>query len=143
MQRAALPTSALATLLDDFRTAHLNVANPNEAMLHLFSNDFQPGSDTVIGDFTEVSASWYTALVSNFTQDVYENPDKSVACQAPSLQFNWSGGDAPLTVYGWFITNQAGTVLLLAARLESPVVMQDLLSAVICTPNVSVPAIEQ
>jgi len=101
-------------------------ATPNFAKLHLFKNDFVPTRASVLADFTEADFDGYAAV------------DLPVASSFPAIQLDALGnltqvipgtytftGDDPQTaaqsVYGYYVTDQAGAVLVGFHRFLDPV----------------------
>ncbi len=93
---------------------------------HLFVNDVTPDRDSVLGDFTEMTASGYAEIVvdeADFTLDGVTAHIGSLLA-APIAFENTSGG--ALDAYGYFATNAAGDELLACARFDSaPVNKED------------------
>lgn len=84
----------------------------------LYSNNVTPTVATVLSDLTELSGpSGYSVIgqsASDFTLTGVSG-NKGYAL-APSI--SWTLGAYPISVYGYFITDAAGTVLLAAARFD-------------------------
>lgn len=99
-----VPIAQLDTLL----TLFLNV----EMRLKLYSNALTPDENTVIGDFTEVAGGGYAAiplLAGNWFVDNLVYP---VLGYQAEKTFTFTGPtSAPTTIYGYYITNVAGTTL--------------------------------
>lgn len=105
---------------------------------HLFVNDFVPGPDSVLTDFTEATFDGYsTAIVVEYGEPI-EDPDNQHAWMQFSAQFTATGGTVAETVYGWFVTH--GGVVTSAARLDTPVPISDAGDGVIVHPRVRLPA---
>jgi len=93
---------------------------------HIFVNDVTPDRDTELGDLTEASFSGYaeqTVLGTAFIADgVVGHVGFKVA--APIAFLNSSG--SPVDVYGYYVTDAGGTILLAAARFDAaPVTKED------------------
>lgn len=91
------------------------------AKLRLYSNNLTPTNAQVIGDFTEATFTGYAAVtLSGWTA-------ASVAAHVASstanpVTFTLTAGTQ--SIYGWYITNAAGTVLYAAGRdAAAPVAM--------------------
>jgi hypothetical protein len=70
----------------------------------LYTNPLTPTPNTVIGDLTQPTASWYTAP-SAVIGSAYANSDGTVELTTVSHQFQYSGADPATTIYGWGITD--------------------------------------
>lgn len=139
MNPGVLPRTQLASMLDTFRVSVLLAGSHGK--VHLFTNDFTPDPNTLFAAFIAPVGSWYTPQLLPWGA-VFGNPDGSVSTEAVSAQFDYSGTDPSETVYGWYVTDNAGAVLLLSGRLDTPVVMGQVLDAVVLLPGLTVPSID-
>lgn len=81
-------------------------------LIHLFTNNHAPSVTDVLADYTELAAGWYTPQgLAVWTAPAFA-VDTSKTVNAPLTWTN--AGGAAVTVYGYFVTNAAGTVLLWA-----------------------------
>jgi len=87
--------------------------------VHLYSNVLAPTQTTPLSAFTELTQSWYSAIAST-TGAAYKETDNSISVAVRSVQFNYSGSDAPVTVQGYFLTDTAGTNLISSRALDTP-----------------------
>jgi hypothetical protein len=93
--------------------------------LHLFKNDFTPGFDSVVGDFTEATFPGYAEI------DDVSGPLSGTDAETGLLTVTWADGSSWLagtivadeTIYGWYITNTAGSSCLAAGRFDTPVLI--------------------
>jgi len=88
----------------------------------LFQNDITPGPNSVVADFTEANFGSYASVTLSTWGAPYVDVDGIAKVSPPSSQFQPDDSDDPNTIYGFYVT-QAGapTVLLYAARLDTPV----------------------
>lgn len=94
----------------------LNVTPSTNQVLHLFRNDVTPSDTTTIGDLAEVTAAGYAALTLTPTEwTITTDGDGAAYAQQPSQEFTLSAAD---TIYGYYITNTAGSILLWLQRAE-------------------------
>lgn len=93
----------------------LNFTSPDDAVLRLYSNDRTPGESDVVGDYTESSATGYSATVLTGSQWTIAAASGTSSAQYAQRTFTYSTG---ATVYGYYITNNAGTTLMLAERFS-------------------------
>jgi len=115
----------LATLLatDATTLAHATLA----VHVHLFVNTATPGPGSVVGDFTEATFDGYAPLDADVgPQQEFVDPitgNRVVQLIEPLGGWHWETTgvtDLPQTVYGFFVTDNADTVLYGAARLDDP-----------------------
>lgn len=106
------------------------------AVLRLFQNNINPGPENVVGDFVSADFSGYA-------------PSTTVVWGTPYLQSDGTANvagdlklfvaDDPLivtnTIYGWFLTNAGGTVLLASYRFSDPVAISLPLQALPVVPS--------
>lgn len=85
--------------------------------LRLYSNNYIPSSVSVIGSFTEVSGGGYAAKDLS-TGDWTFSPVPPVSAMQPAKTIEFTGAtDSPGTVYGYYITDVAGTTLYWAEAM--------------------------
>lgn len=135
MASDALQHSALAAMLEEY------MASLTAPVVRLFTDNIVPSPTTNLLSLTQPTGDWYAEEVLTYGQ-VYENADGSISVQAASVQFNYTGTDAPETIRGWFVVDP-GTpdVPISAGLLETPVSMGNVLDSVIVSPKITVPAI--
>lgn len=114
--------SAMLSLL----TALKAVDKPLDgAKVHLFTDaGLTPTEDTVVGSFTEPDYAAYAAQTA-----VWGTPlslaDGTGVLLAPALTFGVANATEATTVYGAFVTDTAGTVLLYSELFPNPYAMVD------------------
>lgn len=86
--------------------------------LRLFSNNHTPAAATTAADLTEVAGGGYAAIA--LTPASWSTTGGSPTSSAyPEQTFTFTGAtDSPGTIYGYYLTNAAGT-LVLAERLAA------------------------
>jgi len=98
--------------------------------LRLFKNDVQPNVDTELGDFEEADFDGYTE--KGWSSDDWNygvDPVSGNQILEPkptgaSAVWEVTGEtDIPQTVYGFYLTDNAGTTLIGARRFNTPVVL--------------------
>lgn len=97
---------------------------PAGMTLRLYTNDLTPTRTTVVADLTEltnVQVPGYAAATPTWAGSPLRRQDGSWEDWTDQNQFIAAGGPppAPQIVYGWFLTNAAGTVLAGAGRFAS------------------------
>lgn len=136
MDNATLNQNALAAALDDavvvWREEMMPGTPPARGQIRLFNNDINPVPTTGIADFIEPADMWY--VPANHPAEFGETFEMDagylgVAC--PGTIYNWTaaGGAGPETIYGYFVTDMAGTDWICAKRLPQPVTLSNLLSS--------------
>lgn len=89
--------------------------------LKLFSNNYTPGETSVVGSFTEVTGGGYVAKTLSVGNWTITSGDPSTAAY-PAQTFSFTGAiGGSGNVYGYYITNVAGTVLYAAGNLPGTV----------------------
>jgi hypothetical protein len=108
-----VPNDVINSILDTFLASNV--------LLKLFSNDYSPAKDDVLADYTEVTGGGYAAITLVAADWSVTTADQCVASQTEKT-FTFTGATtAPGTIYGYYVTNAAGTVLLWAERFSSSV----------------------
>jgi hypothetical protein len=94
----------------------LNATPSTDQVLHLFRNDVTPSESTTIGDLAEVTAAGYSALTLTPTEwTITTDGDGAAYAQQPTKEFTLSAAE---TIYGYYVTNAANTMLLWLQRAE-------------------------
>lgn len=100
----------------------------NAMRLRLFSNNITVADTTVIGDFTECTFTGYAAQAPAWSTPA------NVANVAQTLSgtrtFTYSGV-ATTTVYGYYLTDAAGTTLYGGETFSSPVTLSTLIPSLL------------
>ena len=87
--------------------------------LKLFGNNATPSDTSVVGDFTEIAGAGYVGVSLAAVSWTISIATPSIASYA-ALSFIFTGAiNAPGTIYGYFIVDAIGG-LVLAERLASP-----------------------
>src|ERR1039458_2706407 len=89
----------------------LNVTTADNPVLRLYQNDVTPSGTSVLGDFTPVAT---TNIVLTSTSWTFTTDSGTVISEYPS--YTYTGLTAGTTIYGYYVTNNAGTSLLWAQR---------------------------
>lgn len=104
-----VPDQGIQDALDDL-LATTEWAN---AKLRLFSNNVTPTTSDTPSTYTESSFSGYSAVTLSGWSAASVSAHVATSTATP-ITFTITSGSA--TVYGWYITNSAGTRLLAAQR---------------------------
>ena len=87
----------------------LNGATPDNVKLHLYSNDKTPAEGDVIGDYTLITSP--AAITLTGTSFDYTTTVGTASYAQQTFTFTGAA-----TVYGYVITNAAGTTILASER---------------------------
>jgi len=102
--------------LEDFLTSVGGTGLQN-CKVRLFTNNYTPVDGTVLGDLTEAIFAGYVAqTIANWTTAT--TVSAKAQTQATVSFLNSSG--SPKDVYGYYLTNAGGSVLLGAERFSAP-----------------------
>lgn len=117
-----IPSKAVKAALDAWLDL-VYVAPTAEGKLKLYVNNYTPGPGSGPGDFTQASFGGYSAIDLPDTEKPTVRLDTEGNAYGidPILRvFSVSGVSAEVA-YGLYITDDAGTTLLGAARFDTPV----------------------
>lgn len=119
--------------LNDFITDHLGNAN---YYFRLFTNNVQPGTATVLGDFTEATFAGYAAVQGNaITWPAAILAAHIAQTTGSNIVFNNTSGGS-VTVYGVYVTNGvAATKLYFSERDTNAPVTVPTGGSYVYTPN--------
>lgn len=98
--------------------------------VHLYTNDFTPDKNSVLADFTEVSAvvmASYTPAFFKLNGVTFRRLDGSwvpAPGSSPALFVSDPAPTAPVTVYGFFLQNFFGAGFYGSGRFAAPFVFQ-------------------
>lgn len=95
--------------------------------LHLYTNNVAPTKVNVPSDFTEPTYVGYAALSITWGAPA-RDPAGNISTDSGLEVFQMSNALLPTTVYGYFITDTAGTHFLMGELFASPQQLVDTLS---------------
>lgn len=98
---------------------------PGGMTLHLFTNDLTPTRTTVKADLTEltnVEVPGYVATTPAWNGTPFRRQDGSWEDWTDQNLFLAAGGPppAPIVVFGWYLANAAGTLVVASGRFDAP-----------------------
>jgi len=94
-----------------------NTFNASTVKLKLYKNNYTPVDASVVGDFTEANFNGYTAGgVSVTTFSVPATVAGKASTTANPAAWTKSAGGTGNDIYGYYVTDAAGTTLLWAER---------------------------
>ena len=82
--------------------------------IHLYTNNQTPAQTDVVTNYTEVATGGYAAIALSSTWTIGGTPTE--ADYPTAVTFNFSSG--PVTVYGYYVTNNSGTILMWAEKFS-------------------------
>ena len=122
----SLRNELFALLAADTTTLAAAVANK----MHLAMVDFVPGEGMIVADFTEADFDGATAIaVTVGAQGEGYDPatnDSVIDLKEPIGGFRWAvtgTHNLPQTIFGFYLTDTAGTVVYAAERFDTPVTL--------------------
>lgn len=123
------PTTVLNASVNGLVAADTTkLASATALKVHLIQAPFTPGADTSFGDLTEATFTGATAKSpATGAQQAFFDPVAGswvVQLTEPAGGWHWVTTDAvslPQTVYGYAVTNGAGSVTFGSALLDNPV----------------------
>jgi hypothetical protein len=115
----------------------LNKNTPDNVKLKLFKSNTTPAETTVVADLTEADFTGYSAVTLTGSSWSATNADPSVASYAEQ-SFTSSAGSQSQSVYGYYVVNNGGTILLWAERFsDGPYVIVNNGDVIKVTPTIS------
>lgn len=94
------------------------------AVLNLFKNNFVPSAGMSLGDLTIADFTGYGPSSTVVWDAAAYLPDGTAIIAGDKKVFTVGATPTVLnTIYGWYLTNAGGTVLLAARRLDTAVVL--------------------
>lgn len=91
----------------------LNHTAADNCRLHLFTNDYTPQTNDVIGNYTECSVSGYTSIPLTGSQFTVSTSSGTSAAVYARQTFSLT---TSTNAYGYYITNNGSAILIWAER---------------------------
>lgn len=104
--------------------------------LRLFKNNHVPAVTDGNGDYTQADFSGYAAVALGTWNAAFVNADGRGEIDADLATFTHNGGGTSNTVYGAYVTDNAGDIVY-AERFDAPRVMASNGDAINYTPRVT------
>lgn len=105
------------------------------AHVHLFQNNISPDKNTPLSSLVEADFVGYNDVAVGVWGNAYVDPFGVVSVQAPDIQFQPTNGSVGNTIYGWYLTDSAGAILLAAEKFDAPVNLLNENYAVVVNPR--------
>lgn len=90
-----------------------NTTAASDVKYHLYTNNLTPVEGTVLADFTECTDALYAAIAVAGANWTWSTVAGTSFGTAPNITFSFA---AAVSIYGYFVTNNAGTKLLWCER---------------------------
>lgn len=120
-------------LLQNLREVGPTAGLWRELVLKLYQNDFTPGLETALAEFTEADFSGYVAIVLSAGWLLpFVDADGIARMMQAQTQFNHDGGATANTIFGYFVEKDTGE-LLWAERFVNSVPMAAAVNAISMT----------
>jgi hypothetical protein len=94
----------------------LNKATPDNVVLHLYTNNHTPAKGDTTSSYTESVASGYSAITLTGSSWSVSTTSNVTTGSYAAQTFNFSATD---TIYGYYITNNAGSHVVWAELFSS------------------------
>ncbi len=91
----------------------LGKATAGNLVLHLYTNDVTPGETNTVASFTESTAAGYASKTLTASSWTVATADGVTTATYAAQLFQYTAAE---TVYGYYVTDAAGTTLLWAER---------------------------
>lgn len=113
----------------------LNNASPDNVNLHLYTNNYTPTSSDTVASYTESTGAGYALITLTGSSWVIAGPTPATASY-PQVTFTYTGAEPVL--YGYYVTNNANTILEWAERFtDGPYSIPSGGGSVKITPKIS------
>lgn len=93
----------------------------NGVKVHLFQNNIVPTPATILTDLVEATFDGYAASAAVTWGSVVVDPAGNAVVYGDAKTFTMTGSTTPNTVYGYYVTNSAGSTLEYLELFDSPV----------------------
>lgn len=129
--------SLIVTNAEEIRNLTAWVAASAPWSLRLFGNNHTPGATDVAGDYTQIAGGGYAAISLPSASWVFSIGIGAVGLY-PAQAFTFTGTiTAPGTIYGYYILNAAGLLVLAESLAASPFTPSVNGDSVVVTPRVT------
>lgn len=97
--------------------------NLNAGSVRLYTNNYTPIHTSVPANFTEATFVGYAPVSPPGFAAAFLNGFGQAETDSGVITFTFTAGVGTVTVYGWFLTNLAGTKVLAATKFLVPIVL--------------------
>ena len=110
----------------------LNLSTPDNLTLHLFTNDVNVKETTRLGELTECNKSGYSSVI--LTESGWATSGSPTEASHKEKEFTILEA---VSIYGYYITNTAGTVLMFVERfVDGPYTLPENGGSIYITPKI-------
>lgn len=106
------------------------------AKVRLFSNNFTVADATVIGDFTQATFTGYAAQALGSGTVAGSNTSGRATASWPQQTYTCTGGSSQI-IYGYYVTDTAGTTLYFGENFATPVTLSNGGAPLLLTPRLT------
>lgn len=103
--------------------------------VHLFKNNINLSPSNVVGDFEEANFTGYAVSSVIVWGAPYTAANQFAEVQGGTKQFNATGDTVGNTVYGYYVTDTAGTGLKYAERFDEGIPMTEAGRSIVVNPK--------
>lgn len=100
----------------------LRLANDPLATLRLFQNNHTPTVTDINANYTEATFNGYAAVALGIWNAAFINGSAQGEIDAPAVTFTHTVGATTNTIYGAYVTDNAGDVIY-AEKFTAPIIM--------------------
>lgn len=112
----------------------LNYSSADNCKLKLYINNYSPVEGSAVGNFTESTASGYsTKTLTGSSWSISTTSNVTTASYAAQT-FTYTAAE---TVYGYYVVNNAGTIVLWAEKFSSAFVIPSGGGSISVTPTLT------
>ena len=94
----------------------LNYSATGDLVLHLYTNDVTPAEGDTVSTYTESTAAGYGASTLTGTDWTITTTTGTTEASYPQVTFTYT--DTEPNVYGYYVTDSGGTILIWAERFS-------------------------
>lgn len=132
-----IPTAFMRDILTDLAKAvpGAAAAGPlNGALVKLFTADIVPNRNTLLAALTPATFTGYAASTAVAWGVPITDEDGATTITAASKQFSCTDDVVTEDIWGWFLTDAAGTKLLCSQRFDNKVIINGAGDGVVVLP---------
>lgn len=95
----------------------VNYSSSGDLILHLFTSNTTPAEGDTVSTYSEMSGMGYASKTLTGSSWTIQTDGGTSTASYPQQSFDLTSG-AGASVYGYFVTNAAGTILMWAERFS-------------------------
>lgn len=94
----------------------VNLNAPDDCILHLYTNNLTPAEGDTEGLYTESTGTGYSAITLTGASWTVSTTGGVTTGSYPQVTFTYTGAEP--NIYGYYVTDNAGTLLLWSERFS-------------------------